>query len=1718
MHAACSAPVERTDSSSSAIVYGVDDRKNPVDFASASLALKWADAVAVLAKKPGNGDESLCVASSNDYCYLNTNFAIKHSMPGTNYPLCANEKFSNETVLKGGACTVFRVSQNASGQEIFVTAGHCLKEDGNTAGYGTRCSDAEFAFGYQVRSFGTRHPKNYIPFALRRKWDVYQCAGIIKRVHQPSSIDQRDFTIFRADRVVRGRRMLDIRRTSSVQVNDPTTHLGHGAAFPLKITPNATVRWLDLPNGVFYFSGDALQGDSGGPVIDVNTKLVTGIIGAGPPGIPDFTHDSTGTCLRYTTCSDTSGCSANPNYTEATDVDHPDIKNNIPSAPSGPSLHADLDADGVPDKITLVQGVGFWAVNLNFTSGQTCPLCPIPTLIPTWVPLADLAGAVHVGDFNGDALHDLVVQFPGYPTIYIEGYQLDLKDPYSAAQSFLYGGNYAAVLAGDFNSDFQDDLRALGASGNHASVFMGVRSGPPGSAPQYPGGLAPAVEIPPECGDGITMPANYSSTFPSLTAYTASRAVAVIPASLVAVSGANRLLVVDCPGTTAQSRLKLIDPLTGLVKKTVTMSGVSNWRAFQYRHTKSDLLGLRSPNDPSGSYEIVKIALTSASTATVTPLATRLQQGIATGIGWNDPGRQITVLVSSGGTSRRDQFNDTLDDQFVYQFNNPLGSAVCLNGVSQPNNFRFGLGGLVMSGSTELLACNRRFLVDASDTGAYTKLIKLGQVSGATDLTYGGQNGGHFHDIECDTDSYLTPVVWGVTHSGRMVRSLPVKPGSCASGGKALTTAEICYDCESGISGAAAGGHSTFVMANDGNVRAAGENAYGQLTLPAGPNVATATPIPAYAGASAIDVSPGHSLALVGGTVLAAGSNSVGQLGRSDVAQTHEPAPVANLPSITSVAAGDAFSLALDVNGNVWAWGANDWGQLGDGTFSSRSRPLRVRGLEDLTGTFATTWGGYGTTSGRFDRPQGVAVDATSVFVSDLSNRIQRFTSDGALLAVFGSTGNGNGQFLGSSGLFAASSRDGSSLYVLDPAAVEIQKFKIVPVSQSCPGGTSEVVASGSRVCFVTRWGQSGTGNGQLGNPAGISVCQGGEVFVADAGNHRIQKFVQVSSGSSCPAGTTEIAAVGAEKTCAAGYFGSLGSGDGQLDAPRAVACDPDTPAVYVADTGNHRLQRFSSAGAHLGKWGAHGAAPGELDQPVDIDVDDAGRVVVTDFGNARVQVFTAGGALLAIFGGPGTGNGQFSAALSAAVLGNRIFVVDELQHRVQAFDVAAQASIVKIAAGGRHALALRSDGRVWSWGANERGQLGADRTDPTSSVPVRVRDSGTSSGMLFAADVSAGSQHSLAAHVDGSARAWGANGSGQLGDGTMIDRRVATEVRGASNVAAVQAGDGHSLALTKLGRVLAWGGNASGQLGDGTYTDRLEAVEIGEACDLTGTLRFATAIAAGADHSLAVGCLLGWGKNTQGQLADGGASSSYGAPHRLAFSPGPDCGGAVASPAELETSGALEEIEIVGLTSGDGSPLELTIRGVFQDEPQLSPSDQSAPDAVIGELPVRVRAERSSDEDGRVYHVAFTAREASGRTCNGTVSVCVPVSGGQCTDGGALFQSTAPEPDVCAMDPEIGQCDSCLRSQCCGELTRCAEPDACAIGGPNRGGELACVIQCLEEAFYQDESLVDARERCESTCSDPSPGLSEATVALLNCMVGPSSGCAVSCLGTRYE
>ena len=299
---------------------------------------------------------------------------------------------------------------------------------------------------------------------------------------------------------------------------------------------------------------------------------------------------------------------------------------------------------------------------------------------------------------------------------------------------------------------------------------------------------------------------------------------------------------------------------------------------------------------------------------------------------------------------------------------------------------------------------------------------------------------------------------------------------------------------------------------------------------------------------------------------------------------------------------------------------------------------------------FLLEWGTHGDKPGQFNFPIGVMVTpAGEVLVSDFYNaRVQRFSSDGKLLASFATLPNPGGIALDADG----------NVYLTHFSAMKTKEEKK-------PDRVSVYAPDGKR---LREWGKTGIGDGEFDYPGGIAVSARERVYVADQTNRRVQVFDR----------TGKFLAKWGEYGVKEGQFGGNVSPKSRVGGPQFVALDRDGN-VYTTEGSVGRVQKFTADGKFLLAWGNNDDKPGSfggrydgrpagLQGPVGICLDGKGRVWVTSVGG-RVQQFTPDGKFLGRFGAPGEKAGQFVAPHGVAVDGKgHLYVVDSFNHRVQKF------------------------------------------------------------------------------------------------------------------------------------------------------------------------------------------------------------------------------------------------------------------------------------------------------------------------------------------------------------------------------------------------------------------------------------------------------------------
>ena len=188
-------------------------------------------------------------------------------------------------------------------------------------------------------------------------------------------------------------------------------------------------------------------------------------------------------------------------------------------------------------------------------------------------------------------------------------------------------------------------------------------------------------------------------------------------------------------------------------------------------------------------------------------------------------------------------------------------------------------------------------------------------------------------------------------------------------------------------------------------------------------------------------------------------------------------------------------------------------------------------------------------------------------------------------------------------------------------------------------------------------FGIAGSDIGQFDGAHDIAIGKNGDLYIADSKNNRIQRFT-----------------ADGQFVSSWGVYGSVDGGSapgGSFNEPWGIATGPDG-SVYVADTWNYRIQKFTADGRFLTMWGTSGTAdtPDAFWGPRGIVVNSKGQVFITDTGNNRVVIFNEDGNYLSQFGVNGMNSGEFDEPVGLAVDDqDNLYVVDTWNQRIQVFE-----------------------------------------------------------------------------------------------------------------------------------------------------------------------------------------------------------------------------------------------------------------------------------------------------------------------------------------------------------------------------------------------------------------------------------------------------------------
>lgn len=687
----------------------------------------------------------------------------------------------------------------------------------------------------------------------------------------------------------------------------------------------------------------------------------------------------------------------------------------------------------------------------------------------------------------------------------------------------------------------------------------------------------------------------------------------------------------------------------------------------------------------------------------------------------------------------------------------------------------------------------------------------------------------------------------------------------------------------------AAGHRHALAVDREGKVWTWGSDQGGRCGRNGNSHIPGKLPLPSgVTGFTQVTASYEHSMALTkDGKVWTWGENSKGQLGRT-ADSTHpgdKPGPV-DMPigtTFSQISTGAYHSMALTSDGTLYTWGNNDNGELGRNTGDKNSDHKPVQ---------ADTKAKFSLVSGGWDHSIGLAKNHT-VYTWGSNGRDQ-----------LGRTINGNTTFIPGEvpGITEATDIGAGNLF------------------------SSAITTRGTYAWGNNRYGQQGTtqmnGSDDIagtkptpvpspeGTPGTFSYTG---IFMGSTGNHTMatgtdrgvygfgdNRYGQLGNGttntSNGPAmanpkptmilhtgGTLTVKSVTFDGSPS--IYGPVQQPDGSwLVRPPAHRPGPvDVKVDWIRDGMNTGTETLSYTYTPLKYAVTFLANPGDT-KAYDIQtVDEWGQVTRPEDpidANRKFEGWFVGDAAydftqpitrdMTITGkwNSQTGTWTRSPEQGTKFGGTRVTLTPP--------DNITGVRLASISGGRAHTLSVSSDGRIYAWGDNSRGQLG-DATTINHGRPARVS---TPEDTVFV-QASAGEDYAVALDTAGRLWTWGDNEYGQLGRGSVggSESTPASLDTGSSRFVQVSAGDKHILALDTKGRVWSWGNDSQGQLGRSTMAGTSSGIpDVIPMPSGSPTWLTYTRISAGGSHSLALGSngvLYSWGGDTHGQLGKGSSGSS---------------------------------------------------------------------------------------------------------------------------------------------------------------------------------------------------------------------------------------------------
>jgi alpha-tubulin suppressor-like RCC1 family protein len=647
--------------------------------------------------------------------------------------------------------------------------------------------------------------------------------------------------------------------------------------------------------------------------------------------------------------------------------------------------------------------------------------------------------------------------------------------------------------------------------------------------------------------------------------------------------------------------------------------------------------------------------------------------------------------------------------------------------------------------------------------------------------------------------------MWGKNDYGQLgqnnltYRSSPTQVGS-------LTTWSSVYNS----------GSVTFAIKTDGTLWAWGYGGsglgYGALGQGNTDDRSSPTQIGSLTTWSTVSISAGSATSALGiaanGKLYAWGGNSYGQLGLNDQSYRLLPVQVGALTTWSKVSAGYSHSAGIKTDGTLWAWGNGYYGGLGNndgGSLNYRSSPIQVGAL--------TTWS---------------SVSVGQYFTTAIKTN--------GTLWVWGYSGSGAG---------------GQSSLVNTSSPIQVGALTNWLSVYAGPNNIFALKTDGT----LWAWGPNGA-SGVIGD--GNTASRSSPVQIGTATD-----WVSVAFGTTFTTGTKTNGSRWAWGDDIYGRLGNDKNNTAPILSPVQVGGTPSVTAWNRISNGSTHSHGIKVDGT-LWAWGVNSSGRLGLN-------DVTYRSSPTQVGSGTTWAFVSASynhtAAIKTDGTLWT----WGSNISFGQLG-----LNDAVGRSSPTQVGSGTTWAYVTTGWYTTAAIKTDGTLWTWGSNDSGQLGLNLTGGYRSSPTQV---GSLTNWL---SVSASYGHIAAIKTDGSLWIWGAeDGYGQLGLGTNATRRSSpTQVGSLTNWAKVSCGFNRTFAIKTDGTLWTWGWNNSYcPLGLGDQITRSSPTQIGA---LTNWFSVSSSYSSGIGLKTN-GTLWAWGNNRYSQLglgtltyADGAADTTY--------------------------------------------------------------------------------------------------------------------------------------------------------------------------------------------------------------------------------------------------